>query len=206
VDGKGWVISATRSQYYCFVCRVYKPPVPKQTSELTDSLSQKVSEEKQKDKPRVEEKKKKKKKENAHTAIITQVVQLGFQRQEVEKASKEMAGVGIVVTAEALINYMFEKIDSSNPATKVATTTKASTTTTTPTTVATNSSAGADLVKAQGEMDLCVLCFDKPINSVVIPCGHLAMCFDCGNEVKTSMKTCPVCRQAIIAIIKTFHV
>jgi len=52
----------------------------------------------------------------------------------------------------------------------------------------------------------CVVCFNNPINSVLVPCGHLAMCFTCAQVVKRVRNECPVCRRTISAVYQTFHV
>lgn len=30
----------------------------------------------------------------------------------------------------------------------------------------------------------CKVCYDAKINTVIIPCGHMALCFECGKLVK----------------------
>ncbi len=55
----------------------------------------------------------------------------------------------------------------------------------------------------------CVVCLAAPINSVLIPCGHLAMCWDCCSnlmKVENSKKTCPICRTQVHQFIQTFKV
>ena len=48
----------------------------------------------------------------------------------------------------------------------------------------------------------CTICMEKPINSVIIPCGHLCCCYKCGKE----LASCPICRANIEKIVKTFKV
>jgi hypothetical protein len=36
----------------------------------------------------------------------------------------------------------------------------------------------------------CVICMDKPIDSVITSCGHSAVCLQCGS----SITQCPMCR------------
>lgn len=49
----------------------------------------------------------------------------------------------------------------------------------------------------------CVICMDKPIDSVITICGHSAVCLDCGK----SITQCPMCRIPFTQqqIIKFFH-
>ena len=49
----------------------------------------------------------------------------------------------------------------------------------------------------------CVICMEKPIDSVITTCGHSAMCLECGALVTQ----CPICRNPFNQqqIIKLFH-
>jgi len=51
---------------------------------------------------------------------------------------------------------------------------------------------------------MCVVCWSCKINTVCIPCGHMALCFDCSPSL--SHKPCPICRTPISQIIRTFQV
>lgn len=35
--------------------------------------------------------------------------------------------------------------------------------------------------KVQEEDDMCAICFSSRINTVILPCGHFAICADCGG-------------------------
>lgn len=50
----------------------------------------------------------------------------------------------------------------------------------------------------------CVICMDKPIDSVITTCGHSAVCLECGS----SINTCPICRNTFThdQLIKLFLV
>lgn len=52
----------------------------------------------------------------------------------------------------------------------------------------------------------CVVCLDAPTEGVCIPCGHVAGCMSCLNEVKAKKWGCPVCRAKIDQVIKIYHV
>ena len=60
-------------------------------------------------------------------------------------------------------------------------------------------------------MDDCCVCYTKTINSVFLDCGHRAMCYDCAtitilNKSKNeSFAKCPICREQIKKIIKTYN-
>ena len=46
----------------------------------------------------------------------------------------------------------------------------------------------------------CKICRDKFIGVVFLPCGHLAACTTCG----ASIATCPICRESIKSVVRTF--
>ncbi len=50
----------------------------------------------------------------------------------------------------------------------------------------------------------CVICMDKPIDSVITTCGHSAVCLQCGS----SLTQCPICRNPFNQqqIIKLYNV
>lgn len=50
----------------------------------------------------------------------------------------------------------------------------------------------------------CVICMDKPIDSVITTCGHSAVCLECGNGINK----CPICRNSFTReqIIKLYLV
>jgi len=54
----------------------------------------------------------------------------------------------------------------------------------------------------QKEESTCVVCMEKPPETVIVDCGHLCLCVKCGNH----MKFCPLCRVPISKIIKVFKV
>lgn len=52
----------------------------------------------------------------------------------------------------------------------------------------------------------CVICLDAPIEGACVPCGHMAGCMSCLNEVKAKKWGCPVCRANINQIIRLYAV
>ncbi len=46
----------------------------------------------------------------------------------------------------------------------------------------------------------CIVCFQKPRDCTMVPCGHLACCYDCGLK----LTKCCVCQQNIDRVIKTY--
>ncbi|XP_076934315.1 putative E3 ubiquitin-protein ligase XBAT35 [Bidens hawaiensis] len=52
----------------------------------------------------------------------------------------------------------------------------------------------------------CVICLDAPVEGACVPCGHMAGCMTCLNEIKTKDWGCPVCRTKIEQIIRIYAV
>ncbi|XP_072923891.1 E3 ubiquitin-protein ligase NEURL3-like [Hemitrygon akajei] len=50
----------------------------------------------------------------------------------------------------------------------------------------------------------CVICFSYPVDSVIYKCGHMCLCYGCGKKLLSRKLACPVCREPIMEIIKTF--
>jgi len=41
----------------------------------------------------------------------------------------------------------------------------------------------------------CRVCFERKINTLLAPCGHLALCRECADSVLT----CPICRTKVVS-------
>lgn len=53
--------------------------------------------------------------------------------------------------------------------------------------------------------DLCKICFNKKINSVILNCGHQSTCFECGMQIweMPGDRKCPICNCSIEKVIRT---
>lgn len=40
----------------------------------------------------------------------------------------------------------------------------------------------------------CLVCLDTDKDTVIMPCGHLCVCSDCGKGLVKNKHTCPICR------------
>uniref|UniRef100_A0A1D1XL17 Putative E3 ubiquitin-protein ligase XBOS34 n=1 Tax=Anthurium amnicola TaxID=1678845 RepID=A0A1D1XL17_9ARAE len=60
--------------------------------------------------------------------------------------------------------------------------------------------------EGSGGSSSCVICLDAPVEGACIPCGHMAGCMSCLNEIKKKKWGCPVCRANIDQVIKLFAV
>jgi hypothetical protein len=66
------------------------------------------------------------------------------------------------------------------------------------------------------EENSCIICFDAPQNTVLVPCGHVPACWDCslqihagkagGSAAARGRPFCPVCRAKVTAVIRLYKV
>lgn len=52
----------------------------------------------------------------------------------------------------------------------------------------------------------CTICLDAPVEGACVPCGHMAGCMSCLNEIKAKKWGCPVCRTKIDQVIRIYAV
>ncbi|GAB2217737.1 hypothetical protein Droror1_Dr00000946 [Drosera rotundifolia] len=52
----------------------------------------------------------------------------------------------------------------------------------------------------------CVICLDDLVEGACVPCGHMAGCMSCLNEVKAKEWGCPICRAKIDQVIRVYAV
>lgn len=57
-----------------------------------------------------------------------------------------------------------------------------------------------------GASSSCIICLDAPVEGACIPCGHMAGCMSCLNEIKGKNWGCPVCRAKIDQVIRLYAV
>ncbi|KAK9993429.1 hypothetical protein SO802_023132 [Lithocarpus litseifolius] len=61
-------------------------------------------------------------------------------------------------------------------------------------------------VKDEGSSSSCAICFVAPTEGACIPCGHMAGCMACLNEIKAKKGVCPVCRGKINRVVRLYAV
>ena len=66
--------------------------------------------------------------------------------------------------------------------------------------------ASAGQTKEDGGPSSCTICLDAPSEAACVPCGHVAGCMSCLNEIKAKKWGCPVCRAKIEQVIKIYRV
>ena len=55
-----------------------------------------------------------------------------------------------------------------------------------------------------GQDNDCAICMDKSRNSVLRPCNHMIICYECSMLLLNRQDNCPVCRVRIEEVIKIF--
>ncbi|XP_054707159.1 E3 ubiquitin-protein ligase RNF34-like [Uloborus diversus] len=48
--------------------------------------------------------------------------------------------------------------------------------------------------------NLCKICMEETIDSLLLDCGHMLTCYQCGKR----LHDCPICRQIIIRVVRAF--
>ncbi|KAJ8680247.1 hypothetical protein QAD02_016034 [Eretmocerus hayati] len=56
------------------------------------------------------------------------------------------------------------------------------------------------VIESADEDSLCKICLDAPIECVILECGHMACCINCGKQ----MSECPICRQYVVRVVRFF--
>ena len=51
---------------------------------------------------------------------------------------------------------------------------------------------------------MCIMCCDRAINTVFVPCGHAVACLACGERFSDG--DCPICKQAVCIVLRTYGV
>ena len=51
----------------------------------------------------------------------------------------------------------------------------------------------------------CVICYESEVDCVIYSCGHMCMCFQCAVNQWSRAGECPVCRQPIRDVIRTYR-
>lgn len=56
---------------------------------------------------------------------------------------------------------------------------------------------------AEENEDNCIVCWSNAVDSVFVPCGHMACCRSCAGQL--SPQTCPICRQGITQVVTVYR-
>ncbi|KAJ0672888.1 putative transcription factor C2H2 family [Helianthus annuus] len=69
-----------------------------------------------------------------------------------------------------------------------------------------NTNDQSEKEKNDNDSSSCVICLDAPVEGACIPCGHMAGCMTCLNEIKDKNWGCPVCRTKIEQVVRLYAV
>jgi len=67
-------------------------------------------------------------------------------------------------------------------------------------------SSNDDEIVVVNDAKTCVVCMDKDVNAILIPCGHLGLCIECAKEIDSNSGFCPICRQKIESFMRVYLV
>ncbi|XP_033762592.1 uncharacterized protein LOC117344062 [Pecten maximus] len=63
-------------------------------------------------------------------------------------------------------------------------------------------------MEKERERQKCVVCQDQNKSVLILPCRHMCLCVDCGNQIararNVARRTCPLCRQRIRTIMNVY--
>ena len=62
----------------------------------------------------------------------------------------------------------------------------------------------ANALREEREARLCAVCLRAERSTVLMPCRHAVLCATCATTVRESSGRCPLCRQGIEDVVKTF--
>eukprot|EP01084_Bolivina_argentea_P008352 15655_1 len=57
----------------------------------------------------------------------------------------------------------------------------------------------------EDDSKLCIVCMDNERDHVLIPCGHIAVCKDCKDNYNQDGAECPICREKVKMVVKTYN-
>jgi hypothetical protein len=60
---------------------------------------------------------------------------------------------------------------------------------------------GIDLPEGTEESKECLVCLSEQRNTIIMPCGHMCVCLDCGEALRSRKHNCPICRGLIGSLV-----
>lgn len=72
----------------------------------------------------------------------------------------------------------------------------------------TTTSADTSSEKRDEDTGLCRVCYERPINTVLIPCGHFGFCSECTTPamLQTTRRKCFVCKTPVTAVQRVYTI
>jgi len=59
----------------------------------------------------------------------------------------------------------------------------------------------ADSGESQEER-LCSICMSEKVDTIILPCKHMCVCFDCSKDLRSKTNKCPICRGKIDSFLR----
>ena len=69
----------------------------------------------------------------------------------------------------------------------------------------TTAAAAEAQLEAEQDRHLCVVCEERPLSVVCLPCRHFSLCATCVQDERATAGGCPMCRAAITELISVFQ-
>ena len=54
------------------------------------------------------------------------------------------------------------------------------------------------------EKHICLVCLERPYNTVLLPCGHVWLCYECASTLMYTTKSCPACRSNVTSFHRVY--
>jgi hypothetical protein len=61
-------------------------------------------------------------------------------------------------------------------------------------------------LEAEQDRHLCVVCEERPLSVVCLPCRHFSLCATCVQDERATAGGCPMCRAASLALVALVRV
>ena len=68
-------------------------------------------------------------------------------------------------------------------------------------TAAAAAAAASAASRDDGDEGNCYICFERNSNSILLPCGHSGVCYQCAIENVARCETCPCCRHSVNQVV-----
>lgn len=52
----------------------------------------------------------------------------------------------------------------------------------------------------------CVICLDHKCDTIILPCGHRCICYECATQLWTEKKQCPLCQTRVLSFRHMFQI
>ena len=134
----------------------------------------------------------------ASDPAVRAVVEIGFDRQDVIQAAKDLRSAKQPVISDKIINKLIESgkqrgqpNESMSETVSVTRSLQRDEET---------MEAVRQSIQQLREQNICKVCLDKDVEVTFLPCGHCCCCMECS----TAVDSCPVCQGGIRGVVKTY--